>query len=189
MCPGLPMRWLSQTLRCSGQPRPAMAIAAKIDQNPTKIDPRSTQNRPKIDPKSTQIGQKSSLDGSRRPFGLQGGSGSRLDPENPIRWTPLGPPSWEPKSTKNRSKIDPQIIPTTQQPKSQKCQKHTCFCMVFATSAILCWGQKSTKIHQKSIQKRLSNPCSKLGRFKSQLGCILGGFWAPRWGQVGTKSR
>ena len=61
--------------------------------------------------------------------------------------------------------------------------------MVFATSAILCWGQKSTKIDQKSIQKRLPNPCSNLDGFWCQLGSILGGFWAPRWGQVGTKSR
>ena len=60
--------------------------------------------------------------------------------------------------------------------------------MVFATSAILCWGQKSTKNDQKSIQKQLSNPCSNLCRFESQLGLILGGFWTSRWGQVGTKS-
>ena len=116
MCPGLPMRWLSQTLRCSGQPRPAMAIAAKIDQNPTKIDPRSTQNRPKIDPKSTQIGQKSSLDGSRRPFGLQGGSGSRLDPETRIRWTP-----WAPQvGSQNWPKIVKKSIPNS-----------TCFSITF----------------------------------------------------------
>ena len=59
--------------------------------NQTKIDPESTQNRPKIDQKSTKIDQKSSLDGAWGPFGPQGGSGSRLDPETLIRWTPWAP--------------------------------------------------------------------------------------------------
>ena len=49
--------------------------------------------------------------------------------------------------------------------------------MVFATSAMLCWGQKSTKIDPTSFQKQLSNPCSNLDRFWSQLGSILEGFW------------
>ena len=60
--------------------------------------------------------------------------------------------------------------------------------MVFATSAMLCWGQKWTKVDPTSFQKQLSNPCSNLCRFESQLGLILGGFWTSRWGQVGTKS-
>ena len=101
MCPGLPMRWWSQTLRCSGQPRPAMAIAAKNR-------PTSTQSRAKIDPKSTQIGQKSSLGGPRRPSGLQGGSGSRLDPETRFAGPPGAPKlgaKIDQKSSKNRSQI------------------------------------------------------------------------------------
>ena len=39
-----------------------------------------------------------------------------------------------------------------------------------------------------SFQKQLSNQHPNLNRFWSQLGTILGGFWQPRWGQVGTKS-
>ena len=39
-----------------------------------------------------------------------------------------------------------------------------------------------------SIRKQLSNQHSNLDRFWSQLDSILGGFWGPRWGQVGTKS-
>ena len=70
--------------------------------NQTKIDQHRPQNRPKID-------QKSSLDGAWVPFGPQGGSGSRLDPETLIRWTPWAPSSWEPKLFKNRQKIDPKL--------------------------------------------------------------------------------
>ena len=39
-----------------------------------------------------------------------------------------------------------------------------------------------------SFQEQLSNQHPNLDRFWSQLGSILGGFWEPRWGQVGTKS-
>ena len=39
-----------------------------------------------------------------------------------------------------------------------------------------------------SFQKQLSNQHPNLAPFWSQLGTILGGFWQPRWGQVGTKS-
>ena len=38
-----------------------------------------------------------------------------------------------------------------------------------------------------SFKKQLSNRCAKLDHFWSQLGSILGGFWRPSWGQVGTK--
>ena len=37
------------------------------------------------------------------------------------------------------------------------------------------------------MKKQISNQHSNLHRFWSQLGSILGGFWKPRWGQVGTK--
>ena len=59
--------------------------------------------------------------------------------------------------------------------------------MVFATSAMLCWGQKSTKIDPTSFQKQLSNPCSNLHRFESQLDSILGGFWGSRWSPIRSK--
>ena len=49
-------------------------------------------------------------------------------------------------------------------------------------------GKKSMKIKPTSFQKQLSNQHSNLHRFWSQLRRILGGFWEPRWGQVGTKS-
>ena len=158
MCPGLPMRWWSQTLRCSGQPRPAMAIAAKNR-------PTSTQNRAKIDPKSTQIGQKSSLGGSRGAFGLQCGSGSRLDPENQPTWPPGAPqvgsqnrpkvvkksiqnstnfsiifwlilePSWGRFSQILGSKMEPKLVQNRSQERSwRKCEnvkKTIGFCMVF----------------------------------------------------------
>ena len=74
---------------------PSISNKPKMDQhrpqNRPKIDPKSSQNRPKIDQKSTKIDQKSSLDGAWVPFGPQGGSGSRLDPETLIRWTPWAP--------------------------------------------------------------------------------------------------
>ena len=53
---------------------------------------------------------------------------------------------------------------------------------------MLCWGQKSTKIDPTSFQKQLSNPCSNLHRFESQLDSILGGFWGSRWSPIGPKS-
>ena len=52
---------------------------------------------------------------------------------------------------------------------------------------MLCWGQKSTKIDPTSFQKQLSNPCSNLHRFESQLDSILGGFWGSRWSPIGSK--
>ena len=51
-----------------------------------------------------------------------------------------------------------------------------------------CWGQKSIKMEPRSFSKQLSNQHPNLHRFWSQLGSILGGFWEPSWGQVGTKS-
>ena len=51
-----------------------------------------------------------------------------------------------------------------------------------------CCGKKSMKIKPTSFQKHLSNQHSNLHRFWSRLGSILGGFWEPRWAQVGTKS-
>ena len=60
--------------------------------------------------------------------------------------------------------------------------------MVFATSAMPCWGKKSTKMVPRAFPKQLSNQHPNLHRFWSQLASILGGFWEPSWGQVGTKS-
>ena len=59
--------------------------------------------------------------------------------------------------------------------------------MFFATSAMSCCSKKSIKLVPTSIKKQLSNQHSNLHWFSSQLGPILGGFWKPRWGQVGTK--
>ena len=53
---------------------------------------------------------------------------------------------------------------------------------------MLCWGQKSIKIVPTSFQKQLSNRCSNLHRFESQLDSILGGFWGSRWSPIGSKS-
>ena len=39
-----------------------------------------------------------------------------------------------------------------------------------------------------SFQEQLSNQHPNLHRFGGQLGPILGGFWRPTWGQIGTKS-
>ena len=77
--------------------------------NQTKIDQHRPQNRPKIDQKSIKIDQKSSLDGAWGPFGPQGGSGSRLDPETLIRWTP-----WAPQvGSQNCPKIIQKSIPNS----------------------------------------------------------------------------
>ena len=51
-----------------------------------------------------------------------------------------------------------------------------------------CGSKKSKKPVPTSTRKQLSNQHSNLHRFWSQLGPILGVFWRPRWGQVGTKS-
>ena len=59
--------------------------------------------------------------------------------------------------------------------------------MVFATSAMPCWGKKSTKIDPKSITKQLSNQHPNLHRFWSQFGSIFGGVWGPRWDQIASK--
>ena len=67
-------------------------------------------------------------------------------------------------------------------------QKKQLFANVFATPAMSCCGKKSMKIKPTSFQKQLSNQHSNLHRFGSRLGPMLGGFWEPRWGQVGTKS-
>ena len=60
--------------------------------------------------------------------------------------------------------------------------------MFLATSAISSCGQKSIKMVPTSIRKQLSNQHPNLDRFWSQLDFILGGFWASRWSQDGTKS-
>ena len=81
-----------------------------------KNRPKSTQNLSKINQKSTKIDQKSSLDGAWGPFGPQGGSGSRLDPETLIRWTP-----WAPQvGSQNCPKIVKKSIPNS-----------TCFSITF----------------------------------------------------------
>ena len=53
---------------------------------------------------------------------------------------------------------------------------------------MLCHVEKSIQMVPTSFQKQLSNQHPNLAPFWSQLGTILGGFWEPRWGQVGTKS-
>ena len=53
---------------------------------------------------------------------------------------------------------------------------------------MLCHVEKSIQMVPTSFQKQLSNQHPNLAPFWSQLGTILGGFWQPRWGQVGTKS-
>ena len=93
-----------------------------------------------------------------------------------------------PKSTKNLSKINQQIIPATQQPQIQKCLKKIRFCILLATSAISCYVENLIKMLPTSFQKQLSNQHPNLNRFWSQLGTNLGGFWGPRWSQDGTKS-
>ena len=61
------------------------------------------------------------------------------------------------------------------------------FYSIIVPSAMFCWVRKSIKINQTCFRKQLPNQCSNLDRFWSQLGSILGGFWVPRWGQVGSK--
>ena len=102
MCPGLPVRWWSQTLRCSGQPWPAMAIATK---NRPKSTPKSTQNRPQIDPDRPEIELGWVPGATWAPRWLR----EPTWPRKPANLTPWGPPSWEPKSTQNRQKIDPKF--------------------------------------------------------------------------------
>ena len=60
--------------------------------------------------------------------------------------------------------------------------------MVFATSAMPCWGNKSMTKIPRACQKQFSNQHPNLHLIWSQLASILGGFWEPSWSQVGTKS-
>ena len=67
--------------------------------------------------------------------------------------------------------------------------------------AEVCWGRlriykeenpkaklrESIKNGPTYIKKHLSNQHPNLDRFWRQLGSILGRFWGPKWGQVGTK--
>ena len=55
--------------------------------------------------------------------------------------------------------------------------------MVFATSAMPCWGKNLIKMVPRAFQKQLSNQHPNLHRFWNQLGLILGRFG----GQVGPK--
>ena len=58
--------------------------------------------------------------------------------------------------------------------------------MVFATSAMPCWGKKSKKNMPRFMQKHPSNRHPNLHRFGNQLASILGGFGEPSWDQIGT---
>ena len=89
------------------------------------------------------------------------------------------------KSIKNQSTNHPNNTTT----KNWKTLKNHCFfSMLLATSAMSSCGKKPIKMVPTSIRKQLSNQHSNLHRFWSQLDAILGGFWEPRWGQVGTES-
>ena len=71
---------------------------------------------------------------------------------------------------------------------SKNLKKPLVFCMVFATSAMPCWGKKSIKIVPRALPKQLSNRHPNLHRFGSQLGSILGWLWQPSSSQTYTKS-
>ena len=58
-----------------------------------------------------------------------------------------------PKSTKNRSKINQPLTPTTQQSKIEKHQKTTCFSMFLATSAMYVVVKESIKNYAKILSK------------------------------------
>ena len=64
-----------------------------------KINQNRTQNRTNNDPKRAWTGPGGNL-------GSKVASGADLTPKT-SELDPLGPPSWEPKSTQNRLKIDP----------------------------------------------------------------------------------
>ena len=91
----------------------------------------------------------------------------------------------------NQSKTNQKSINKSSQQhnnqKSKKCQKCNTYA-TFGTSAMLRWVQNSIKINPTSIKKQLPNQHPNLNRFWCQLGSILGPFWEPSWGQVGTKS-
>ena len=84
--------------------------------NQTKIDQHRPQNRPKIVPKSIQNRPK--IDQDRPKIELGWGLGAIWAPRwlreptwprNHDSLDPLGPPSWEPKLSKNHQKIDPKL--------------------------------------------------------------------------------
>ena len=94
------MQWAAQASHgnCS-QDRP------KSNQNRPKIEPESTKNRPQIDPDRSEIEPGWVPEAIWAPRWLR----EPTWPRKPDSLDPLGPPSWEPKSTKNRSKIDPKL--------------------------------------------------------------------------------
>ena len=107
----------AQVCRCDDGVRHLDAVGSpgqpwQLQPRSTKIQPKSTQDRPKIDQKSTPNRPRSVR--NRAWMGPGGHLGSKVAPGADLTpktdsLDPLGPPSWEPKSTKNRSKIDPKL--------------------------------------------------------------------------------
>ena len=71
----------------------------------SKFDQKSTPNRPKINPNLWKF----DLGGSWGVFWVPKWPREPTWPRKFESLNPLGPPSWEPKSSKNRSKIDPKL--------------------------------------------------------------------------------
>ena len=77
----------------------------KINEKSMKIN----ENQPKPNPKSNQKRPQTSLGGSRGAIWAPRWLREPTWPRKPANLTPWGAPSWEPKSTQNRQKIDPKF--------------------------------------------------------------------------------
>ena len=129
-----------------------------------KINQKSIQEPSKIDPKSHHIFD-------------------RFFDRCLVDFWSIFDPKIDQKSIKKRSTNHPNNTST----KNQKTIKNVELSTILATSAMPCWVNKSIKNGPTYIKKHLSNQHPNLDRFWRQLGSILGRFWEPKWGQVGTK--
>ena len=156
--------------------------------NQTKIDQHRPQNRPKIVRKSTQNRPK--IDQDRPKIELGWGLGAiwaprRLRvptwPRNPDPLDPLGPPSWEPKLSKNRLKnrsqtqhvfrslfwsilepswdrfgriLDPKMEPKLVQNRSHERSWSKCKYLQNQRQGRCFWGSEVLGIDQKSLLRR-----------------------------------
>ena len=89
-----------------------------------------------------------------------------------------------PKSIKNQSKVEQQIIQTATTTKNEKTLKNVELFAVLATSAIPCWSKKSITI----VQHPSKNTSQMTTPSWTDFGANLAPFWGGSGGQVGAKS-
>ena len=93
-----------------------------------------------------------------------------------------------PKSIKNPSQINQQIIPTAQQPTIQPCQNSLSFCVLLATSAISCYVEMFDKNGSNILPKTALKSTPQLGSILEPTWLHFGRVWGAKLGPSRTKS-